>query len=101
MSEGYFFVKNNNDGCFQLKQKIHFLLFEAFKLVFHTNRKVSIEKGFYNQFAVSSKADIQKVVYFFSFSGLHPLVGLKNIQYLKWLDLLRNSYRYNKLNLPK
>ncbi|RYE13260.1 MAG: hypothetical protein EOP34_09165 [Rickettsiales bacterium] len=83
MSEGSFFVKNNNDGCFQLKQRLHTNLFEAFKLVFNTNRKVSVDKGLYNQFAVSSLKDIQTVINFFSYSGHHPLVGLKNIQYLK------------------
>lgn len=83
MSEGSFFIKTNNDGCFQLKQRIHNNLFEAFKLVFNTNRKIEIEKKLYNQFGVSSKSDIQKVIHFFSFSGLHPLVGLKGIQYLK------------------
>lgn len=100
MSEGSFFVRSNNDACFQLKQKIHFLLFEAFKLVFDTNRKVYIEKSCYNQFGVSSKADIQKVVNFFSFSGLHPLIGIKNIKYLKWLEYLGNSFPYKGLNLP-
>lgn len=83
MSEGSFFVKNNNDGCFQLKQRLHTNLFEAFKLVFNTNRKVSVDKGLYNQFAVSSLKDIQTVINFFSYSGHHPLVGLKTIQYLK------------------
>ena len=100
MSEGSFFVKNNNDGCFQLKQRIHVMLFEAFKLVFNTSRKIDIEKGMYNQFSVSSKADIQTVINFFSFSGFHPLIGLKGIQYLKWLTNLRNSYRYGNLNFP-
>ena len=59
------------------------MLFEAFKLIFDTTRKVTTDKDLYNQFSVSSKADIQKVIDFFSFSALHPLVGLKNIQYLK------------------
>lgn len=83
MSEGSFFIKSNNDGCFQLKQRVHVMLFEAFKLVFETNRKIDTEKGLYNQFSVSSKTDIQKVINFFSFSGFHPLIGLKGIQYLK------------------
>ena len=42
MSEGSFFIKNNNDGCFQLKQRVHVMLFEAFKLVFNTSRKIDI-----------------------------------------------------------
>ena len=100
MSEGSFLLKKNKDGCFQLKQKVHIYLFEALKLVFYTNRKINTEKGLYNQFAVSSKADIQIVINFFSFSGFHPLIGLKGIQYLKWLDILRNSSRYGNLNFP-
>ena len=100
-SEGSFFIKSNNDGCFQLKQRIHSNLFEAFKLIFNTNRKISTNNN-YSQFAVSSKSDIQKVVnFFFSFSGLHPLIGLKYVQYEKWLKDLRESSRYNKLNFPK
>ena len=83
MSEGSFFMKANQDGCFQLKQRLHIDLSEAFKLIFDTSRKIDIEKNLYCQFGVSSKADIQRVINFFSFSGLHPLVGIKNIQYLK------------------
>ena len=88
MAEGSFFIKSNNDGCFQLKQRIHTSLFESFKLVFNTNRKIDIENNMYNQFSVSSKADIQTVINFFSFSGLHPLIGRRLIEYLRWLDAL-------------
>lgn len=98
-SEGSFFIKNNSDGCFQLKQRIHTNLFEAFKLIFNTNRKIDTTNNF-NQFGVSSKSDIQKVINFFSFSGLHPLVGLKYIQYIKWLNNLQVSLRYSTLNYP-
>jgi hypothetical protein len=101
MAEGSFFFKVNNDGCFQLKQRVHVQLFEAFKLLFDTRRKIYTEKSLYNQFSVSSKTDIQKVINFFSFSGLHPLIGLKGIEYFKWLISLRNSSRYNKLYLPQ
>lgn len=83
MAEGSFFVKSNNDGCFQLKQRIHSNLFESFKLTFNTERKIDIENNSYNQFSVSSKRDIQTVINFFSFSGLHPLIGLKGISYAK------------------
>jgi hypothetical protein len=78
------------------------MLFEAFKLVFvfETSRKIDTEKNIYNQFSVTSKADIQRVINFFSFSGFHPLIGLKGIQYLKWLTILRNSYRYSNLKFP-
>jgi len=84
-AEGSFFIKENNDGCFQLKQRIHSELFEAFKLLFDKalarERRIYIEKNKYAQFTVSSKKDVQKVINFFSFSGLHPLIGLKSVQY--------------------
>lgn len=101
-SEGSFFIKSNHDGCFQLKQRIHTNLFEAFKLIFRacaTNRKIGTTDN-YSQFGVSSKADVQNVIYFFSNSDLHPLVGLKYIQYIKWLNNLRESSRYSNLNYP-
>ena len=99
-SEGSFFIKSNGDGCFQLKQRVHTNLFEAFKLVFNTSRKIDITNN-YSQFSVCSKSDIQTVINFFSFEGLHPILGLKYIQYIKWLSNLQNSTRYNKLHYPK
>jgi len=99
-SEGSFFIKANLDGCFQIKQRLHMLLFEAFKLVFNTNRKITVDKELYAQFGVSSKSDVQSVINFFSFSGHHPLVGLKHIQYSAWLGNLRNSERYKNLKFP-
>jgi hypothetical protein len=100
VAEGSFFVKANNDCCFQIKQKMHYELFEAFKIVFNTNRKINIDKFKNSQFGVSSKNDIQRVIDFFSFSGLHPLVGLKWIQYLSWLENLSKSIRYKNLRFP-
>lgn len=100
VAEGSFLVKVNNDACFQLRQRKHVLLFEAFKLVFKTNRKIGLDFDDYNLFSVSSTSDIQEVINFFSFSGHHPLVGHKLIQYEKWLTYLRNSKRYGKLKLP-
>ena len=83
MAEGSFFIKSNNDGCFQLKQTIHVNLFLSLKLLFNTTRKIEVENNMYNQFSVTSKTDIQSVINFFSFSGLHALVGLKGISYAK------------------
>lgn len=100
VAEGSFLIKNNNEACYQLKQQIHENLFKAIKLIFETNRNIYTEKGLYFQFSVSSKKDIQTVINFFSFSGLHPLVGLKSIQYLKWLDNLSQSFRYKYLHFP-
>lgn len=101
LAEGSFLIKTNNDACFQLKQRIHIQLFEAFKLLFDTNRKIIIENNKYNQFSISSKADIQKTINFFSFSGHHPLIGLKNIQYFNWLAKLKFSSRYKNLKFPE
>lgn len=98
-AEGSFFIKKNNDSCFQLKQRMHTNLFESFKLIFGTNRKINTSNS-YDQFGVSSKADIQKVINFFSFYGLHPLIGLKYIQYIKWLKNMRDNSRYSDLNYP-
>ena len=71
------------EGMVDGKKESSSSLFESFKLVFDTSRKIDIEKNMYNQFSVSSKADIQTVINFFSFSGLHSLIGLKGISYIK------------------
>jgi len=92
MSEGSFFIKTNNGGCFKLKQRIHTCLFEAFKSLFNTNRKIEVEKGLYNQIGVSSNKNVQKIIDFFSFSGLHPLVGRRLIEYLNWLDAIKGHH---------
>lgn len=100
-AEGSFLVKSNNDACFQLKQRVDELLFDAFKLVFKSNRTIGLEKNSYNSFSVSSKSDIQEVINFFSFSGHCPLMGNKLIQYETWLTYLKNSKRYSNLLFPR
>jgi hypothetical protein len=89
MAEGSFFIKKNHDGCFTLTQRLHIELFEAIKIIFNTTRK--LENTTISRFSVSSKADIQTVINFFSFSGLHPLVGDKLKEYLKWVEALGYS----------
>jgi len=101
IAEGSFLVKSNKDACFQLRQRTHNILFESFKLIFGTNRKIGLDNNnYFNLFSVSSKADIQRVINFFSFSGHHPLLGYQNIRYEQWLTYLRNSKRYNSLKFP-
>jgi len=101
VAEGSFVIKSNKDACFQLKQRIEEVLFEAIKLKFRTTRKIYIDKKkLYCQLSVSKKEDIQKVINFFSFSGNHPLIGLKLLSYQKWIEYLRNSKRYGNLNFP-
>jgi hypothetical protein len=103
-AEGCFIIiKDDQDCCYQLKKRIHIELFESLKLFFDTKRKINLEKGpinYYNQFAVSSIKDIQTVINFFSFSGVHPLIGQKYIQYSQWLIHLKNSDRYKNLKFP-
>jgi hypothetical protein len=99
ISEGSFYNKNNGDFCFSLRQRSHFNLFEAFKIVFNTQVKIYNDTE-YLMFVVSSKKDIQTVVNFFSSSNLHPLLGNKLIQYNKWLEGLKNSTRYCNIQFP-
>lgn len=100
LAEGSFFFKKNKDGCFQLSQRKHSLLFESFNLIFSSSRKIGLSKNQYNLFSLYSKKDIQKVIEFFSFSGHHPLIGLKFIQYQNWLIQLKQSSRYKDLKFP-
>jgi hypothetical protein len=101
IAEGSFLIKNNKDGCFQLRQRIHLHLFQAFKLVFQTKRKIGVDKNnLYALFSISSKSDVQRVINFFSLSGNHPLLGYQLIRYEKWLDYLQKSKRYSKLKFP-
>jgi hypothetical protein len=99
IAEGSFYIKNNKDICFSLKQRTHELLFEAFKIIFSTKVKIDTSDN-YSKFMVSSVKDIQKVVNFFSFSDLHPLVGYKLTQYNGWLNSIRESSRYGNIKLP-
>lgn len=80
MAEGSFVKKNNQDMCFQLKQKYNFELFNCIKTVFNINKGISINKDKYIQLCMSSKKDIQKVIDFFN---NHQLLGYKLIQYNK------------------
>jgi hypothetical protein len=98
IAEGSFLIKNNGDACFQLRQRIHIKLFEAFKLIFKTKRKIGIDKNnLYCLFSVSSKRDIQEVINFFTLSGHYPLIGYQLRRYNQWLDYLKNSKRYSNL----
>ena len=95
-AEGSFLVKSNQDACFQIKQRSHKELFEAFQLLFDTNRGIGTELNQYMQFSVSSKKDIQSVINFFS-HGPVSLMGYKQTQYLDWIEYLKKSTRYSKL----
>ena len=86
------------------KKRLHVTLFNAFKEVFNTNRKWKKKVFFFLVFIINLVSVLKltyKLMNFFSFSGLHPLIGLKGIQYLKWLINLRNSSRYGNLKFPE
>lgn len=99
ISEGSFFNKKNGDYCFSLRQRSHPNLFEAFKIIFKTQVKISNDSQ-YSMFIVTSKKDIQTVINFFSSSNLHPLLGNKLTQYNKWIEGLKSSSRYCNIQFP-
>lgn len=95
---------NNKEGYFQIKgsvsERIPLQLLEAFSIFFNSYQNTNIiEKD--SQFTLSSKNDIQKVINYFSFSGSHPLIGLKSIEYFKWLNKLQTIYHYKNIYFPK
>lgn len=90
IAEGSFYIKNSGEHFFSLRQRSHPTLFEAFKLVFKTNRKIE-DDGKHMKFSVSSTKDLLNVVSFFSNSGLYSLQGLKADQYNIWLDSLKQN----------
>jgi LAGLIDADG endonuclease/Cytochrome b/b6/petB len=101
IAEGSFVIKNNKEAYFQLKHRTEKFLFNAIKLKFRTNRKLYLDvNNLYCQFSISKKKDVQNVIKFFSFSGNHPLIGLKLLSYQKWIAYLRNSDRYGDLIFP-
>ncbi len=73
----------------------HILLFEALRLALGTTRKVTGTT--YLQLSVSSAKDIQAVINLFSFSGLHPLAGLKMEQYQRWLSEVQLNTRLHNI----
>lgn len=67
---------------------------------FKTTRKLTINKGKYIQFGVSSIKDIQNIINFYSFSNNHTLIGNKLNSYNKWIIEISKSKRYNKCKIP-
>jgi len=99
VTDGCFCIKDSGEVEFSLRQRSHPILFQAFNLLFSTKRKV-YEHGGNAKFAVSSVIDITTVVNFFSFSGLHPLLGLKAANYRTWIEYIRVQRRFKDVRLP-
>jgi len=99
IAEGSFHIKANGDFCFSLKQRPHLVLFEALQLLFKTRVKIHTSDG-YNTLVMTSVKDLTTVVSFFSFSGLHPLTGLKLNSYMRWIEQMKLVRRFKDLQLP-
>lgn len=102
MAEGSFGIKAAGSAFYQLKQtgddNVDLLKAACLKI---TGREAYAMKadtvGSY-QLSLSSKTDIEKVVYFFSSSSYHTLYGYKLSQYKLWLTTLKNSSRYSNIS---
>jgi len=85
MAEGSFGIKTNGSAFFQIKQKgkENYEIIKAICLTI-TKREakpIKADSADCYQLTLSSKADIQKVIDFFSFSVNHFLFGHKLKQY--------------------
>ena len=99
IAEGSFYVKASGEFVFSLKQRAHATLFDAFNLVFKSNTKIDMNGG-YMKYAVSSVKNLTSVVDFFSYSDLHPLIGLKGESYNTWISKMKLTPRFKSVRLP-
>ena len=102
VAEGSFFVQANKEIGFSVSQKGNSILMKAIHLLFEPSRKIySSEKNNAYLVRMAAVKDIQKVINFFSFENHYPLIGYKKESYLTWLNNLKESDRYKKLNFPQ
>jgi hypothetical protein len=101
VSEGSFFIQENNEFYFSIGQKGNKNLMKAISLLFEIKR-LNYENILNDVTIVrmSSKEDIQKVINFFSFEKIVSLTGYKKEQYDEWLKKLKVSKRYKNLKYP-
>jgi len=101
MAEGSFGLKANGSAFYQIKQTgdDNLNLLKAACLII-TGREANSLKadstGSY-QLTLSSKLDVEKVIFFFSSPDHHPLYGYKLSGYKIWLTALKNSSRYSHI----
>lgn len=102
VAEGSFGVKSKGDAFFQIKQKgaENYNLIKAISILI-ANKEPNIKVDYTGcyQLTLSSKADVQKVVNFFSSTDT-KLYGYKLIQYNEWLVTLKTSNRYKDTIIP-
>ena len=84
IAEGSFYIKSSGEHFFspvsrrETRQRSHPTLFEAFKLVFKTNRKIE-DDGKHTKFSVSSTKDLINVV---TFTAREQII----VDYIVYLD---------------
>lgn len=102
VAEGSFGVKSRGDAFFQIKQKgiENYNLIKAISVLI-AEKEPNIKADYTNsyQLTLSSKADVQKAVNFFSAPDT-GLYGYKLIQYNEWLVYLKSSNRYKDTIIP-
>lgn len=102
IAEGSFFIATRGDIGFniaQMSRDTHNTLFLAILQRFGSTVNLQFRDGavFLN---LTSKADLETVINFFSFSGNHPLMGLKLVSYIKWLKAVATKERFSHIKLP-
>ena len=103
MAEGSFYFKAKGGAFFSIRQKglVNFEIIKAICILVANRpcRPIKADTGDNYKLELSSVADINRVLLFFSSptSNLHPLMGYKLIQYNDWLTKLQTLPRYFSL----
>jgi len=106
IAEGSFGLKANGSAFYQIKQKgienyfIEVIKAICFIIAGREAYPIKADSANTYQLTLASKADVQKVVYFFSSSYNYPLLGYKLKQYDLWLIALKGSNRYKDIKQP-
>jgi len=104
IAEGSFGIKTNLSAFFSIKQKgeINYEIIKAICLIITGRESYIIKPDSADcyQLTLTSKNDINKVLYFFtsSYSNNYPLLGYKLIQFNIWINNLKISNRYKKIS---
>lgn len=101
IAEGSFGVKTNLSAFYQIRQtgedNLDLIKAACWTIAGREAKPIKADSANSYQLTLSSKVDIQRVVYFFSSSNHHPLYGYKFSQYTIWLTALRTSSRYAQI----
>ncbi len=95
MAERSFEIKNNGSAFYQIKHKglNNFYIIKAICLII-SDREMNPIKPNRNdcyQLSLTSKSDINKVLYLFSSSNHISLMGYKLMQYNTWINNLKKK----------